>query len=938
MRLGLDFQPGLKVQGEVMQEGHSDRMRVDIWGTAHRVSPAISGRTNRSDFPVPGSKVQADGSYSLDLLEESAGRTILTRQPAGITSAVQVSPRLQQAGWGPGDYYMLETDASGALIVEPGRNHRKLHITRGAHGWTKARIAVHAGVTEAAVTNAWLLERPQYGAVDKPLEAVFGASFWRTVTEANSWWLLLERGYDYTGVIPRPNPGMRGESPLHPMVIGAWGVGAAPIGGGTGTTNYHYSHVVIRDMLDVSGSPMAGWNWLIADCETTKGSNCNSSSEGMDGLTYYRLINRDNVKSAPSNGVSWGAREHTGGSFFYNVNGLLLWQCLYDHNGWGEGYSPTLQWNNGEFPQPPNALSQNIYIQWNNRDVGTFENVSARAASCGQQLRPGGYSVDNLFIDNDVQCSDLGGDYKGRGPNGNWSLHYGIIATSAGYKVAEGNPALSWGIDIRNPRHLSIVDSMILHRANPADPAEVARKEKARFDVQPGAVTPHFYNNTVTYQWGPENKNIDGLDTKTLNQTTLQRYAAQKLGAGKGSIPIYLEHLRMLSPAARKAELKSLRAYFRAAIAPKLTDTNPMARSASAICDFYPDPRGEGFRWDVRLNWSTKDIPGVAHADDVHFHGNRVRLARCTVRVASISYGGGKLEVSSGKITASAQSDVADVTVYNCGQFDGPAAAGQYRARGGRLVLRPAAAAFGLHVSGDAECLLGSPKAGEAQALALAAGQTLRIDGGQCFVGWDGTGSRTLTLNGTLDIRSTPIIAVARDHISPRYKEGWPLVGETSGFRGTLDCLQYNSPNSSAAWHVAIRDIEGMPVIGESMVARLAAVGSDSGAEEDEGDESTLPTFSTRIPRPAAILPATLPCIRKFKSGMNGDVAPGVTTTVNLAGPLKLRLNGVAAGRYPLIEADTINGSFTSVDIAALPAGLTAKVEKTATTVTLVVS
>jgi hypothetical protein len=222
--------------------------------------------------------------------------------------------------------------------------------------------------------------------------------------------------------------------------------------------------------------------------------------------------------------------------------------------------------------------------------------------------------------------------------------------------------------------------------------------------------------------------------------------------------------------------------------------------------------------------------------------------------------------------------------------------------------------------------------------LALAAGQTLRIDGGQCFVGWDGTGSRTLTLNGTLDIRSTPIIAVARDHISPRYKEGWPLVGETSGFRGTLDCLQYNSPNTSAAWHVAIRDIEGMPVIGESMVARLAAVGSDSGAEEDEGDESTLPTFSTRIPRPAAILPATLPCIRKFKSGMNGDVAPGVTTTVNLAGPLKLRLNGVAAGRYPLIEADTINGSFTSVDIAALPAGLTAKVEKTATTVTLVVS
>ena len=940
MRIGFNFQDGDRVRGGAAQPGKTKTLRADIWGTAHKTAPAHAGRMNRFDFAPPGARPQPDGSYALDLLAEKDARNLTYQEPDGTIGAVQINPCMQELGWPAGDYYMLATDANGTVVVEPGRNHRKVYITAGAHGYTRAEIAAEVGLSEAAITNAWLATTPglAYGTQAKPFARDVGISFKQSVNVANSNWYLFERGYDYaTGPSTWPAQGMCGESPLHPIVYGAWGTGTDPTGL-TITTNgsFHFAHAVIRDQKDLSIASGAGWNWLVTDVDTTKHMGASSSIGGTDGFTLYRTMIHDVFLTAPKDGrTAWHSRgDHVAGTFTNNVNGLLLWQNIYDYIGWREGYNKDLIWNAGQYPHPPIALSQNIYIQWNCYDVGTFENVSARAASTGQQLRSGGYCIDDLFIDNNVTSNDLGGDYKYRGPVGSWSLHHGTIVTSAGYKEGKGAGGLNWGMDLNNPYLPTALDVIIMHRADPDNPSEIAAKPNSGFDIRNSVNRGWYALNAISYGWSSTDRNVEGLSTTALRQTTIQRYATAKLGAGNGTIRKYMEYLRTLTGAQRQTDLDALRAYFRAPVQSKLTDTLP-PRVNAATCTFQADDRGEGFRWDVRLNWSTRDIPGATFKDNVDLFGNRVKFGRYTASVGDLAFRGGRLEVSSGKLGVDNQTDAADVTVFNCGQYDAQASAGTYRARGGRLTLRPAAPApFTVEVSGDAECIFGNPKAPVAQAITIAAGQTLRIDGGQCHVGVDGqsNAARSLTLAGTLDIRSTPILRVAKDHISPRYKQGNALNGQTSGFSGVLDCLQF----VNGGWNVAVRGLQGTPVVKEQMVGQPLVTGSEGSDADDEANETdNSPTTTTRIPVVASIQPATLPCIRKFRSGANGEAAPSVRFTVALAGPLKLDLSGVAAGTYPIIEADGVTGDFSSRTITGVEAGLKAAVTKSATAVTV---
>ena len=947
MRVIANYEPGSSVRGTITDDGVSENFRADIYMTAHKATPAVAGRMKSLDFAAPGAKLQADGRYALDLLAEKDARTMVFSEPDGTIGAVSITPRMQELGWPAGDYYMLAMDSTGTVVVKPGRNHRKVYITGGGHGYTRAEIAQEVGLSEAAITNIWLLSGPglNYGTLAKPFIGDVGISFMKAITTPTSNWYLFECGYDYSTAGEATNVvalGARGESPIHPILYGFWGTGPRPTGlKAVSNGAQHYSHAVFQGLKDLEISSGSHWNWLITDVDTTKFIGASASASGADGMTIYRCILHDVFLTAPKNGrTSWSTRgDHVTATFTNNVNGFLMWQNVYDYIAWREGYNPDLLWNNGQYPQGPIALSHNAYLQWNTYDIGVFENLSARAASQGIQMRGGGYSIDNILMDNNIAGNDMGGDYKYRGPVGSWSLHLGTIITSAGYKRSDGAGGLAYGLDLNNPYLPSAVDIVIMHKADPDNPSEIAAKSGSDFDIRNSVNRGYYTLNAISYRWASTNRNIEGLNTTTLDQTTIQRYATTKLGAGNGTIKKYMEYLRTLTGAQRKTELDALRAYFRAPVQSKLTDTLPV-RTAAATCTFQADDRGEGFRWDVRLNWSTKDIPGAVFKDHVNLFGNRVKFGRYTASVGDLTFGtGGKLEVSSGKLGVDNQIGIADVTVFNCGQYDAQAEAGIYRARGGCLTLRPAGAAeaFSVEVNGDAECIFGNPKATISQAVTIAAGQTLRIDGGQCHVGVDGqsNAARTLTLAGTLDIRSTPILRVANSNISPRYKQGNLLNGQTSGFGGVLDCLQFNE----SGWSIAVRGLTGTPLVGEQMVGQPLDTGTTGTDADDEANETdNSPTTTKRIPVVSSIWNATLPCIRKFRSGENGEAAPSVTFTVALSGPLKLDLTGVAAGTYPIIEADSVTGNFSGQTITGLAAGLTAVVTKTATAVTVVVS
>jgi hypothetical protein len=91
---------------------------------------------------------------------------------------------------------------------------------------------------------------------------------------------------------------------------------------------------------------------------------------------------------------------HSQGLYAYAVDGLLIEENAFDHNGWNE--------------QVPGAgadvFSHNVYIDNDNTGVVVRGNVIANASSHGMQLRPGGTVVNNLFVRNSIALSVGGGD------------------------------------------------------------------------------------------------------------------------------------------------------------------------------------------------------------------------------------------------------------------------------------------------------------------------------------------------------------------------------------------------------------------------------------------------------------------------------------------------------------------------------------------------
>ena len=65
----------------------------------------------------------------------------------GDPMEIIVEPALQAQGMGAGLFYWLAQDANGRFLPTPGRRHRKVYISNGPAGMTKAAIATHAGVT-----------------------------------------------------------------------------------------------------------------------------------------------------------------------------------------------------------------------------------------------------------------------------------------------------------------------------------------------------------------------------------------------------------------------------------------------------------------------------------------------------------------------------------------------------------------------------------------------------------------------------------------------------------------------------------------------------------------------------------------------------------------------------------------------------------------------
>jgi hypothetical protein len=529
------------------------------------------------------------------------------------------------------------------------------------NGLTAADIAARQwGVAENDVTARWLQENPQYGASeDMALHSALGIKLWASINNwhaARSNWLLLERGHEYRFGNGDNDDGrlfvrdMRGESPLHPVLIEAWGTGEAPrIMGRPRFWQKPSENVVVRDLHFTRGFGTLGShsNFLFEHVTSgdSKSGQINIQGNNKDnptlGVTFRKSIIRDTYRLEPdetqisAEGTWIPHTSRSAGMFLKGTKGLLFDGVIWDHNGWAPDFEPDASIEGG---QPPSMFSHNLYVQSDTRDVTMRNSITMRSASFGAQFRGGAYVKDNLFLDNNIPFNVLGGDYRGDGPVGNYSLIDGNVATVSArrgsHKMQIG--AKDWGV--RNDAlFTSLLDNIVAHANDPDDPEDTVMAQSALHHSKDAGV---FTDDTIIWRWGMgrggkdgTEANTDALDPGTLNTTTIQRYTADLLDQDTATIDDFGQYLSTLDSADYAAATHDVLSYFRAGFG--IAET---AREMATTLRFVPDPRGDGVRWDNRLNWNSGDLPGTVAGDSVDLGGNRVVFGG-TVTLDDLTFG-----------------------------------------------------------------------------------------------------------------------------------------------------------------------------------------------------------------------------------------------------------------------------------------------------------
>ena len=681
-----------------------------------------------------------------------------------VSAEVALTPGAQAAGWGTGTGYMLETDARGDLRIEHGDEHRKVFVTGGEHGLSAREIARAEGLDLARMEGkwgAWLAAHPAYGGSEgQALDSEMGLALWRmlclTGDRISSNWLLFERGYAYPDATRLVHRGAGGESELHPLVVTAYGEGRDPqLGGMLNIYQVRSSHVVVSGLDLKGGAQTLGATDLLLDRLSLGGKGANLQS--ADGLTLRRSDIVDRFHDKPvGDGPTWhpSLNRHQG-AFISGSTGVLLEENLFDHNGWSDGYDPKLSTS---APQPPSYYSHNLYMSANNLDVTVRDNIFLRGASFGAQVRSGGFIEDNAFIDNNAAVHFAGGDREGSGPVGNYTLFLDNLITSAGHKrVSQKEGALSMGVDDVGLQS-ALIGNIIAHLADPANPAEQAAKTVVHRPLNPNPA--RGFDDTIIYDWGRGNdRGMGGLDRARLDETTIQRFAAEVLDKPGASIADLATHLR--AQAAGKldhtVDADLINAFFREGFG---LDTT--LRGAAGTLVFTPDARGDGVRWDNRLNWSTGDLPGTQDGDRVDLAGNAVWFGGQTVTVSGLSFGDfGRLTALSGWLGIDGPVSVADtgaaLSIDRSGQvwLDGYRDADrlEIEVTGGRFANTGAVSGqVALSVGDNGQALLAT----SGGSFDLGAGSVLSLDGSRAVAGFDGRdgGAAVLRLHAgsTLEI------------------------------------------------------------------------------------------------------------------------------------------------------------------------------------------
>jgi hypothetical protein len=648
--------------------------------------------------------------------------------------------------WGVGDHYKLPTDAEGWSLVEPGMRHQKIY-------------AADDGTSD----NTGL-------SPESPVDLKTGV---RMIRQRSSDWLLLRRGDTFDGGIGL-GTNMLGESPLCPIVIGAYGEGPRPIVRGRINAIKHYprGNLVVRDLhLRQQGFSLNGpvRNLLV---ENVLMDNASSALlHACQYITIRRCVIKDCHREAPTPtrqdpkagwaGSPLGNRHQ--GLFANGVLGLLVEENVLDHNGWQEGYVES--GGGPDDPQPPSMYSHNLYLSTENRDLTVRSNINARAASQALRDGSGQFYVGNVMIANNI------GGYSGSDDgDGNYTTFADNVLIHPAAKRGPQIGGRGWGWSMTDVQGSRAVRNIFAH-------ATEGQNDEG-LKMTNGVLVEDY----VRYRWHQRSDiNPTGQPFPDPDRS-IMGYDHQ-FGSGEGTLEAFMAQ-------ANAQEKGNWRRQFTAEVLVEYFQKGfgiwPGERTGPTTLTFTAKG-GDQVRWDNPQNWSPGMLP--VDGDVVRIDGHDVFYCG-TLELKGLDLGsGGKLRIHQGRLTLANSAGIPSGAEGGSVQLDrsgylvlhGIAGAGSvdFSVRDGRLENRGdinANATLKIEASGGEIRL-----AGRGNAVQFGRGSVLAVIGTRARVGYHGDGEGTICFEDGATLRFT-----CDEH-------GMSTIGETGG-----DALQSTLQIASA--------------------------------------------------------------------------------------------------------------------------------------------
>jgi hypothetical protein len=220
---------------------------------------------------------------------------------------------------------------------------------------------------------------------------------------------------------------------------------------------------------------------LLEDCMfEAYGTNLVLQGFGGARLTNIRLRRSVVVDSFAVNGDG-----HSQGLYAYAVDGLLVEENVFDHNGWSESVPAA----------KPDIFNHNLYIDNGCTGVVVRGNIIANGASHGLQLRCGGIVTGNLFVHNSISLLVGGGSTPE--PGGvTAEVHDNVVLD--GKDIDPANPR-GWGLCLANISSGNVTGNIVAHNVQGGLPIPVEFQGTVAQEIGVHALA---FEDNIIHDWG----------------------------------------------------------------------------------------------------------------------------------------------------------------------------------------------------------------------------------------------------------------------------------------------------------------------------------------------------------------------------------------------------------------------------------------------------